>query len=366
MFSRFHRTIKIGLIPIGTAVVSIGVYQGISIRQKYRSSPKLEVPTGPNFGFAKFVEKLKDVQKDLVEKLSDKSKIGRIIKGSRSSLDSYVGNEKVINATVDNETTQESRNSSDESDTLWKKAIINVESLVDKNIAALKESSLGSFTKKSDSTRKRRKIKLLVIGDSLVSGVGCDGTDSSPVLPKILAELLSTFLRADVIWESAGIVGGTVSDLRESLLPQIKEKMDRTKLEATANDSFNDQLEVNNNQIEKENKTEMIVVVICGLNDFKVTFESFPPVFGPSHFKSELEKFVSEIKEIASSRYNCSVFLPALPITFSQIDPNCSFGIAPLNYLISGISWIWDSQKQAIAMDDLKVKAEKISWKYSN
>jgi hypothetical protein len=105
---------------------------------------------------------------------------------------------------------------------------------------------------KSDTSHTNKKFKLLVLGDSLVCGVGCDGPHSSPVLPHILARVLSFSLKADVEWHSAGIVGGTIGQIRENLLPIVRSKL----LDSYSQD--------------KEN-AELIVVVICGLNDWKGT-----------------------------------------------------------------------------------------------
>ena len=114
----------------------------------------------------------------------------------------------------------------------------------------------------------RRKIKLVILGDSLAFGIGCDEPKSGPILPKFLARVISTALNADVDWISDGKVGGTVSDIRNSVLPAIKSML--------IEDKKNYDGDIPNNQT----TTELIVIVICGLNDWKEMLEKFPFGFG--------------------------------------------------------------------------------------
>ena len=60
----------------------------------------------------------------------------------------------------------------------------------------------------------------------MVCGIGCDKSDSKdgPVMPRILASILSVAFGVDVEWESHGIVGSTVGDIKNVLLPKAFNK----------------------------------------------------------------------------------------------------------------------------------------------
>lgn len=60
-------------------------------------------------------------------------------------------------------------------------------------------SSSNDDATPSDEVVKRKKIKLLLIGDSLACGVGCDAS-RQPALPRMLARLLSVALQTEVEW----------------------------------------------------------------------------------------------------------------------------------------------------------------------
>lgn len=201
----------------------------------------------------------------------------------------------------------------------------------------------------------RRRIKLVILGDSLVFGVGCDQPQSIPILPQFLAKVISSALNADVDWISDGKVGGTVSSIRSAVLPAIRSKLlgnfhaEEKEREIILCQGEADALPL------QQKATELIVIVICGLNDWKETFESFPFGFGPVGFKDNLGKLVDEIKDIGQQiKLPCKVFLPSLPLTCTLSDPQCSFRAAPLYQMFSTISWIWDQQKHALAFDDPK------------
>lgn len=183
-----------------------------------------------------------------------------------------------------------------------------------------------------------RKIKLLLLGDSLVCGVGCEGDrfSKSPVLPTIMAKALSIAMNADVEWHSAGIIGAAVSDIRSSLVPKIKTE-------------FFDKLTKSSN-----NDVEIIVVVICGLNDWKTCIEKFPSFYGPDGFRIELGKLINEIKDLSEENgaKSCKIFLPALPMTVGETDPNYALKAVPLKYLFNFLCSIWDNQKISVAIDN--------------
>jgi lysophospholipase L1-like esterase len=142
-------------------------------------------------------------------------------------------------------------------------------------------------------------------------------------------------MHADVEWSSVGIVGGTVADIRGKLLPELKKKLD------TGGKGGSDQ------------DTEVLIVVICGLNDFKQLMEKFPHGPGPTVFKEELGKLVKDIKAMGEeSALNLKLFLPSIPIVVGRGDPTCHIMVRPLDSVVEYIAYIWDLQKKAIAFDD--------------
>ena len=105
----------------------------------------------------------------------------------------------------------------------------------------------------ADAARDRplgRRRNILVVGDSLVTGVGCSQDDTSgPALPRAVAEILAQQLRADVAWTAIGETGIDATDLRRELLPALVREV---RGACASGQPFD------------------VVVVICGLNDFKV------------------------------------------------------------------------------------------------
>ena len=250
--------------------------------------------------------------------------------------------------------------------------------------------------------RKSKKIKLIFGGDSLVCGVGCEEeveklkggeevetikgrvvqrtsssssqslTLSGPVLPQIVAKVLSVAMRADVEWSCAGIVGGTVADVREVLLPEIKRQLgplrsshnglttksvaNARKIEGSTVASNLTTATNSTGSIKDSTKgsadTEVFVVIICGLNDFKTITEHFPFNDGPGAFKKELSKLVNDIKDVAKELcMDCKVFLPSIPIVCGRGDPSCNIMITPLSNFLEYVAYVWDLQKQAVAID---------------
>jgi hypothetical protein len=154
------------------------------------------------------------------------------------------------------------------------------------------------------------------------------------VLPQFIAVALSRALDADVEWVSAGIVGATVNSIREHILPQVERHLSPCPFSP------------------EEKEKELIVVVICGLNDWRVMVEQFPVGLGPGSFRADLAALVEELRDIAlrATGKQCRVYLPALPIICMLSDPMCVLKVAPLSSLFSALCWVWDSQKLDIAL----------------
>lgn len=257
---------------IATTVVATG--QAVWYRRRYEASALLPLPRGPMRGF---------IEHDLAEKSQDNIDLVEKKISQRNFL-SWLGN--------------------------W-----------------------GHNNNKSDIVTKKR-LKLLILGDSLVRGVGCDdGHDGSPVFPSVLAKVLSMALRMDVEWRAEGLIGGTVADIRGKYIPIVAEEF----------------------KLDESSASEFIVILICGLNDWKSILTNFPLGSGPAAFRLELASLISDIKDLAGSK-PCKVFLPALPLNCGAQDPNCILSKAPLKYFVDAISFLWDVQKRYLAESESQVK----------
>jgi len=282
-------------VPIGLSTGIVGAYQGLKVRKEYLQNYQKEEPLpGPHRG---------------VEKKNGFN----------------VETNKTINGNI------------------FDNGIPRIKRLMEKiKLRKLFENQIGDEkAKKPDVTVSivRRKIKLLVLGDSLASGVGCN---SIPVLPQFLAKAISHSLDADVEWISDGKIGATVRSIRNGVLPNIKKSM----LSNFSNERCTP-------VTAEYPASELVVVIICGLNDWREMLENFPFGLGPESFRKDLNKLIDEVKEIGTlTNSSCKVYLPGLPLICTTSDPMCSFRITPLFQIFSAICWLWDSQKLAIATDD--------------
>uniref|UniRef100_A0A7S4F7Z2 SGNH hydrolase-type esterase domain-containing protein n=1 Tax=Chrysotila carterae TaxID=13221 RepID=A0A7S4F7Z2_CHRCT len=179
---------------------------------------------------------------------------------------------------------------------------------------------------------------VLFLGDSLITGVGCSQESShGPALPRAVAEFLSRRLRVDVQWAAFGETGGDVRTMRSKLLPTLADEVAA--------------LRANGQNVD-------IVVVVCGLNDFKKAYRSSGNTAGG--FCLELGELVREVKLLAGS--DCTVVLPALPVHRAPVFD----GIWPLQHFLAPLAALWDEQKLITAQRVRRVcfvrNAERDEW----
>jgi lysophospholipase L1-like esterase len=181
-----------------------------------------------------------------------------------------------------------------------------------------------------EASTKKRKIKLLFIGDSLSACVGVDRESDGPVLQKTVANHVQSLTGRDVEWYNSAVVGGTVREIRDKLgeTPFLKD-------------------------IRRDE--DLIVVLICGLNDYKsFLFSLWNPLLamksGPMSFKAEVMSLLEEIRTDCVSENSC-VFLPAIPVRFMASDPKFLFSVFPLSVMGLSLNTIWDIQKYNIAFE---------------
>ena len=180
------------------------------------------------------------------------------------------------------------------------------------------------------ASSKRRKIKLLFIGDSLSACVGVDKTSDGPVLQETVANSVQKMTGCDVEWYNSAVIGGTVREIRDKL-------SDAPFLKSIRRDEH------------------LVVVLICGLNDYKsFLFSLWNPMLaiksGPMSFKAEIVSLLNDIREECVSD-NSSVFLPAIPVKFMASDPKFLFSVFPLNFMGLSLNNVWEIQKYNIAFE---------------
>ena len=161
-----------------------------------------------------------------------------------------------------------------------------------------------------------RHKRILVIGDSLVSGVGGEssfdnGPSDGPALPRQVARYLSELLNVDVQWNAMSLTGGDVRMLKRKIIPMLT----RERARGTIGDIS-------------------AVVLVTGVNDWK----RISPFRTANKFKEDLAEFINKIREQVGD--HVSVFLPAIP----GVHHTPRFH-DPLRSILIFLNDYWDSQK---------------------
>jgi len=321
------------------SLVGIAAVQGISLRESFRGRQKLDPPSGKQTGIERWREeradeiqtRIKSLEKrwiDLRARLAEDERISRM----EQRIDEFSHGIKAKLA--ESEKMQQ-----------IEKRLEGLHALLTAKLANAKQKlSSASAPHLSPENRhhqkqlhhqqqhgtavseisSKRRIQLLVLGDSLAAGVGCSDATASPVLPQVLARALSHKLVADVEWITVGAVGATVTDLR-GLLQKVSPKLGANK------------------DIAREPKLEVVCVILCGLNDWKHFLER--RVGGPLSFREDLMILVGDLNSLGVAH----VFVPALPAALLDTDPEFSLGVWPLRYFASLLCRLWDHQKFAVA-----------------
>lgn len=310
---------KKAAIPLGVTAVAMAAYQAAYLRNKYNMNPKLDPPSGPTSGLEKLAHKIRTVKDGIIDTItSEDNVVNRGISKIKVKLEEIEGKLSTSHTKTNQETKLFDKDGAEQVDSVPDEVFV-----------------------------LRRKIKLLVLGDSLVAGVGSDDPTSSPVLPQMIAKALSKVFNSDVEWFSSGIVGGTVIDLRNKVLPKIRQKMIDFQHHSSKGVPAN----------EAENNVEYVVVVVCGLNDWKDMLLNFPTGLWPRTFKTQLATLLQEIKQTSNELGSpCHIYLPNLPLTCIKSDPKYIMGVKPMGYFVDLLCYIWDLQKQYVAEENSGVR----------
>lgn len=176
--------------------------------------------------------------------------------------------------------------------------------------------NLEPITHMHDGRPVTKKKRILIIGDSLVSGVGGessfeDGPRDGPALPRQVARYLSEMLNVDVQWNAMSLTGGDVRMLKRKVIPMLTRERNR----GTIGDIS-------------------AVVLVTGVNDWK----RISPLRTASKFRQDLAEFINKIRQQVGD--DCPVFLPAIP----GVHHTPRFH-EPLRSIVVFLNDYWDSQK---------------------
>lgn len=328
--SALEKVKKVG-VPLSASILIITAFQGAKLRDAWNKSPKLDPPSGPTFGLEEWADKIRVAKDEIMDSLK---KDDSIVSRGLHKLEEFNHKLEEMNHKV-------------------KEKIEEIGKPRPANNNPCDESSGISTIKGYPDVdpKKARKIKLIVMGDSLVAGVGNDDPLSSPVLPQMIAKFLSKKYQTDVEWFSSGVVGGTVVDLRTKVMPKVRQTImaDHFTITGTEDEGFV--------VVEKDEHIEYVVVVISGLNDWKDMIINFPTGLWPRKFKSQLGLLVRELQSTSAEAHSsCRVFLPNLPLVCIKGDPKYIMGVKPLVYFVDLISYIWDLQKEYVAAEETAVR----------
>ena len=168
--------------------------------------------------------------------------------------------------------------------------------------------------------------RILIIGDSLVSGVGGessfdDGPSDGPALPRQVARYLCELLNVDVQWNAMSLTGGDVRMLKRKIIPMLTRERER----GTIGDIS-------------------AVVLVTGVNDWK----RISPIRTANKFRQDLAEFITKIRQQVGE--NVSVFLPAIP----GVHHTPRFH-EPLRSILIFLNDYWDSQKVQLSRSMDKV-----------
>jgi len=208
------------------------------------------------------------------------------------------------------------------------------------------------------SSKKKKRLLLHVIGDSLVTGAGVsrDADGFGPVLPRVIAERLATLLDADVEWHAFGKKAADVASIRKDVVGDWSAR--RRGLKSDAEERVRD------DEGGRENNPPLpvpvpaaataaaapapdIVIVLCGVNDLKHAFRGRTP----DAFGRELRATLRDVRRAVSDENNATgkttlVVLPGMPMHLVTAFP------FPLSLVAVAAGEFWDDQKRKLARSD--------------
>ena len=217
------------------------------------------------------------------------------------------------------------------------------------NILSSSSSSLRKkMMKEVSADSKNDPLKVLVLGDSLAIGIGCvekfdaktnipfkrienlaqkevsaskskTQQQQGPVFPQVLARTLSYHMKRPVEWRSAGVNGGSVTEIQSYCLDVVKQESLKGDID--------------------------VVVVLFGMNDLKKLLSVFDNVEGNeegilSQFRKGMDMLISDIHSYSPEAV---VVFPMIPV--QPFHKNSIINIFPLGLVVDTALGIWERQK---------------------
>ena len=198
---------------------------------------------------------------------------------------------------------QTARLSSKDDPSLVSAATTSMQRMIPSKVKNKNDSSSGL------TLRLRRTRRVVIVGDSLVTGVGCrvDRGDG-PMLPRRLGEVLAELIGADVEWVAVGAKvrvsfyfrtvrairltsclfiqqGADLAAIRRDVVPALKRR-------AESHDGSSSAPHEHDSDSTHTHKPIDAVVLMCGVNDFKHALSGRTAV----SFHADLVACVDEIK----------------------------------------------------------------------
>lgn len=187
-----------------------------------------------------------------------------------------------------------------------------------------------------------RRLRLLVLGDSLVTGVGGD-VGGPPRLPAALATELADRLGATVSWAALGLTGAGVDKMRAALVPRLTADVQeqcvgrttgRTRLAPPP--SRPSLTRPGPALPSPRSGPPSVVFLMCGVNDLK-----FAPLGATaSAFRAKLAQLLADVRRAVGP--DALICVPGLPVGAAQrFSP-------PLSLVVTALADAWDRQKAAL------------------
>ncbi|KAL3815852.1 hypothetical protein ACHAXA_002268 [Cyclostephanos tholiformis] len=334
------------------SVILTSMMQGLVALYRYRNDVrgKLAYPDGLTLGKENYVgDADADCEAEVIGTVIDDDERGTVVTSLLDSLLSYL-------VDYDDKTCGASDHSGENEDRKRSKTN-NAPEL----IPSLLRKLISTEHRSSSSNTDGDPIRVLVIGDSLAIGVGCNetfrvakenlaslventgaGSDhQGPVFPQVLARTLSRYFRLPVQWRSAGVDGGDIYDIRSFCLDVVEQECSVRGVD--------------------------IVVVLFGMNDLKrllpenpiqLFFDRETQVAGRlNQYRQGIEMLLADIRSHAPGAV---VVFPEMPLRTS---------IFPLGLMMDILVGLWERLKKMVVRGRnnamyLEINSKEISLMY--
>eukprot|EP00285_Hemiselmis_virescens_P017811 CAMPEP_0173404576 /NCGR_PEP_ID=MMETSP1356-20130122/59734_1 /TAXON_ID=77927 ORGANISM="Hemiselmis virescens, Strain PCC157" /NCGR_SAMPLE_ID=MMETSP1356 /ASSEMBLY_ACC=CAM_ASM_000847 /LENGTH=335 /DNA_ID=CAMNT_0014365275 /DNA_START=21 /DNA_END=1025 /DNA_ORIENTATION=+ len=206
------------------------------------------------------------------------------------------------------------------------------------------EDRSSGFIEYEHSDWSGRTRRALVLGDSLVLGVGCD---KAPVLSESLVRAASNGLKSHVAWRSFGIDGGDCRGIHKFVVGGhvLPEGLEADGSDEAAHRAAESLFRGDARALRSEGTRGPMVdlcVVFCGLNDFKKLYMGRTA----GTFGRDLRNFVLDLRRSLGAE--CSIIFPALPMEPTRFPE-------PLRSFVIFVGEVFDEEKTRLARDHTRI-----------